>query len=538
MERIRFRSWDRLRPTGRSAAAALAVAMLGTVFVGSSNGGGAPAGAASSCSAPQTTKAALAAVSKAPSPKTPAKKLHTYSVGDTPIGVLHKDRAAWTLVLKYVPGFKTLAGWELQAIQSDTFTTIEGYAPSTFRPTAMAHLNNALGKLKPKVPYSEPTTTTEQADVVPYTLPNPLELTNCKPVRNAATWWKERRPQIYTLYQKLVYGVAPGRPADEHFEVTESGGSAFDGMAITKQVVIYLSNSPGAPTIQLDEWLPAQAKGQSPMFLMLDPVSPSQMFPVSPTATEALEGVGTAANAEAFLKAGIGIAGYDYEDVDPDSATGYDQGIRGFDANEAPESQRAPDAWGSIAAWAWSMSRVEDYFQTDPGVNAKRVAVFGISRLGKAALWAAASDRRFAAVIASSSGKLGAALMRRNFGGTIASPDYWVAKNLTPFFNHVNLLPVDTNMLLALIAPRPLLLQTGKLDYGSDPKGEFLAAKAATQVYHLLGAQGLATAKWPSSKPVLSNVGYTMANGGHGPAPSSWAVYVRFLQLRLLTKKG
>src|SRR4030095_7994959 len=119
-----------------------------------------------------------------------------------------------------------------------------------------------------------------------------------------------------------------------------------------------------------------------------------------------------------FLDAGIGVAAYNYGDVDPDFAGGYPLGVRGH-LGKGDEASQPADAWGAISAWAWSLSRVQDYLETDPAVDAKRVAINGASRLGKTVLWAPARDQRFAAVIACCSGKIGAGLMRRNFGASI-----------------------------------------------------------------------------------------------------------------------
>jgi hypothetical protein len=114
--------------------------------------------------------------------------------------------------------------------------------------------------------------------------------------------------------------------------------------------------------------------------------------------------------------------------------------------------------------------------ETDKDVDAKRVAIFGVSRLGKTVLWAGAHDTRFALVIASCSGEGGAALSRRNYGETIkhlVAPTrypYQFAGNYQKFGDHVDQFPVDAHMLISLIAPRPLLLQTGDADGWSDPK--------------------------------------------------------------------
>lgn len=85
-------------------------------------------------------------------------------------------------------------------------------------------------------------------------------------------------------------------------------------------------------------------------------------------------------------------------------------------------------------------------------------------------------------------------------------------------------------MLLALIAPRPVLLQTGDRDIAGDPHGEFLAAAAASPVYELLGARGLDATRWPPRAPILNDVGYVMHHGGHGMMASDWDVYLQFLE--------
>jgi hypothetical protein len=181
-----------------------------------------------------------------------------------------------------------------------------------------------------------------------------------------------------------------------------------------------------------------------------------------------------------------------------------------------------------------------DYLEKDPGVDARQVALFGASRLGKTVLWAGARDTRFAAVIACCSGEGGAALSRRNYGETVAhltAPGrfpYQFCANYAKFAQHVEQLPVDANMLVALMAPRPLLLQTGDTDFWSDPKGEFLAAEAAGPVYTLLGKRGLETDQWPpAGTAVMHTLGYYMHAGGHGTLPGDWSQYLAFLRMHL-----
>ncbi len=392
----------------------------------------------------------------------------------------------------------------------------------------------------------------DEAKAGTYSLPDPLKLNNGKTVRDARTWYSRRRPEIVELFETQQYGRAPGRPADESFEVVDAGTPALNGKAIRKQVTIYLSEDKTGPSIDLLIYIPAAATKPVPMFFSINfgPIQNAVKDPgikpetawdpktntrIMPTIDRGFGHI----DAEVLLDAGYGVATYYYGDVDPDYADGFANGIRARYLKPG-QKDRSPEDWGSIAAWAWGMSRVEDYFETDKSIDAKRVAIHGVSRLGKTVMWAGAHDQRFAAVIASCSGEGGAALSHRDYGETIAhltAPSrypYQFAANYAQYAGFPDKAPMDANLLIALIAPRPLLLQTGNTDYWSDPKGEFLAEVAAGPVYKLLGKQDLGTDIWPAAKqPIINDLGYYMHDGGHGMVPTDWGIYVEFLKTAL-----
>jgi hypothetical protein len=392
----------------------------------------------------------------------------------------------------------------------------------------------------------------DESKVGTYTLPDPLKLGDGKPVRDAKTWTEKRRPEIVKIFETQQYGIASGRPADESFEVVDKGTPALDGKAIRKQVTIHLSKDATWPEIHLLVYLPASAKKPVPMFFSInfgaiqnavdDPgITPQKVWDPKTNTLIMPTGRGFGRlNVEPLLDAGFGVATFYYGDVDPDYLTGFPNGIRARYLKPG-QTERGSEDWGSIAAWAWGMSRVEDYFETDKSIDSKRVAIHGVSRLGKTVMWAGAHDQRFAAVIASCSGEGGGALSHRNYGETIAhltAPTrypYQFAPNYAKYSGFPDTAPMDANMLVALIAPRPLLLQTGSTDNWSDPKGEFLAAVAAGPVYRLLGKQDLGTDVWPAAKaPIFSNgLNYYMHDGGHGMVPTDWDIYLQFLKAQL-----
>jgi hypothetical protein len=391
----------------------------------------------------------------------------------------------------------------------------------------------------------------DESKVGAYTLPDPLVLSDGKAVRDIKTWEVKRRPELVKLFETQQYGIAPGRPAGESFDVFDPGTPALNGKAIRKQVVIWLNKEKTGPHINLVEYLPAKAGKPSPVLLSInfgaiqnavdDPgIRPIQVWdPKTNTKIDASQSRNFGRlNADILLDAGIGLATFYYGDIDPDYTEGFSNGIRA--TNLKSEADRPGDAWGTIAAWAWGMSRVQDYFETDKAVDSKRVAIHGVSRLGKTAMWAGAHDQRFAAVIASCSGEGGAALSRRNYGETLAhmtAPSrfpYQFAANWAKYSGFPDTAPMDANLLVALVAPRPLLLQTGDTDFWSDPKGEFLAAVSAGPVWKLYGKQDLGTTTMPKAgEPILHDLSYEMHSGGHGMVPTDWNVYVDFLKLYL-----
>lgn len=386
-----------------------------------------------------------------------------------------------------------------------------------------------------------------------YTLPDPLKLANGKPVKDAKTWTDKRRPELLRLIEENQFGKVPGRPADMTFEVFDPGTPAFGGKAIRRQVTIYFTKDKAAgPYADLLIYLPAGATKPVPVMLNAgftannlavdDPgVKVGRIWNVQQK--QRLPATGASRfgrlNVLATIERGFGIAVVNYADIEPDAIGAIAGGIRQVYLKPG-QAEPGPDEWGAISAWSWGFSRVLDYLETDKDVDAKRVALFGVSRLGKTVLWTGARDPRFALVIASCSGEGGAAVARRNYGETLAHMShptryqYQFAANYGKWAANPAEWPVEANLLVALMAPRPLLLQTGNTDIWSDPTGEFLSAVSATPVYRLFGRDGLETEQMPQAGQIVGGtLAYYMHQGGHGTIPSDWEVFLQFMEKHL-----
>ena len=198
-----------------------------------------------------------------------------------------------------------------------------------------------------------------------------------------------------------------------------------------------------------------------------------------------------------------------------------------------PSYQQRSDNFGTIGAWAWALSRIMDYLETDKAIDRQHVAVFGWSRLGKAALWAGASDPRFALVISHESGAGGAKLFHRGVGESLRRLctvfPHWYAKSFRQYMDKDTLLPFDQHMVIGLVAPRPVYIGSAQDDKGADPAGEFASAVAATPVYKLFSTNGLpASTLPPLNQSVQGQIGYHIRPGGHDVTDYDWEQYLRF----------
>ena len=372
-------------------------------------------------------------------------------------------------------------------------------------------------------------------DKVPaFTLPDLLAGT-----RTAKEWENKRRPELVKLFEEEMYGSVPGKPDGLHFLVRDNEPSALDGLATRRQVRVFFDTEESEYE-DLLIYVPNKRKGPVPTFLGVNffgnhtiDTDPGIFLPdslryradytVGPRGSQAQRWP-----LRTILERGYAVATFCCEDVVPD-ADGY-AGIR---------SKYDGYSWGALAAWGWGLSRALDYLETDADVDASRVAIFGHSRMGKAAVWAGARDTRFAMVVSNASGCGGAAISRRRYGETVRRINthfpYWFCEAFHKYGDNEDLLPFDQHELLALIAPRPLYVESGSEDRWSDPRGEFLGLANATPAYELYGYEGFAPSEWPGvEQPVTKGrTGYHIRAGRHEILLYDWLRYLDFADKNL-----
>ena len=337
--------------------------------------------------------------------------------------------------------------------------------------------------------------------------------------------WRPRREEILELFREHVYGRSPGRPDRLDFEVVERDDAAMGGAATLTRVAIVSTQAGRHHRFVLTLFVPNGAKGPVPVFLLLNNRPPGNVDPARAEKSGFWP-------AEAVIARGYGIAALQVSDLAPDDKEQYRQGVIGLFRGNAVGDE--PSAWKALGAWAWGASRALDYFETHPAVDARRVAVVGHSRGGKAALWAGAQDERFALVVSNESGEGGAALSRRHYGETIERITtvfpHWFAGRYSTYTGRPEALPVDQHMLLALIAPRPLYVASADEDLWADPRGEFMALAHASPAYALWGDPPIAAeAMPPLEQPLVAGRrGYHVRRGGHNLTPYDWERFMDF----------
>ena len=373
----------------------------------------------------------------------------------------------------------------------------------------------------------------DEAKASPYPLPDPLLLKNGQRVSDAQTWWTQRRPELVNDFLTYMYGRIPENTPKITWEVTATDPHALGGQAIMKRVVGHIDNSrysQAKPSINITLFTPANAAGPVPVMVVVTagPGGYGAPRPQNRPTTQPAPRPGDPCYQ--LLAIGWGYATVEVGPIQADYAGGLTTGIIGLMSQGKP---RKPDDWGALAAWAWGMSRAMDYFETDPSVDARQVGIEGHSRYGKAALLTAALDERFAIVFPSCSGEGGAKPSRRNWGETLdnIASSHWMAINFRQYAGHWNDLPVDSNELIALVAPRPIFLTGGTKDQWADPHGAFLAAVSADAVYTLLGKKGLGATQMPAPDQALMSgeLAFRYHAGPHTDT-LDWPTFLQFAQ--------
>lgn len=366
--------------------------------------------------------------------------------------------------------------------------------------------------------------------------------------------WEPRRKELLQLFGDQMFGHAPDEKVKVTWKSVESG-DAFNGVARRQQLRVTLSTAAGELPIDLLLYTPADSKEPCPTFLGLnfrgnhaetpDPavLLPSSWLPDTKDgstdnhrATE--KGRGSQSHrlpVEMIVKEGFGVAAAYYGDIDPDFHDEWNNGLHALFPNFRP-GQEHPERWGSIAAWAYGLSRLLDVLEQVPEVDGERVIVFGHSRLGKTSLWAGATDTRFAGVISNDSGAGGAALSKRIFGETVArlntSFPHWFCHNYRKYNENEENMPFDQHQLLALIAPRLLHVGSATEDLWADPRGEFEATRAASPIFEKLGVGGLKAKEMPApGEASIGQVSYHLRIGPHDLAAADWQQYLKSAKL-------
>lgn len=388
----------------------------------------------------------------------------------------------------------------------------------------------------------------QQEEKVPeYELPPLLQSVSGGPITSAEQW-QGNRNDLLAQFSQHIYGQTPEHRIPAEVRVIESSETALGGKAVRQQVELKFREHKVTVLI----YRPNNVMEPVPAFLALNfrgnhTVSdhPAVLLTDSWVRKDEAQGVlsnqATDANRgqrvrrwplEMIIDRGYALVTAYYGDFYPDHRDGQADSILGLFGSDV-NSHSSAARWGAIGAWSWGMSRMLDYLEQDEGIDAARVVAIGHSRLGKASLWAAAQDQRFAAAISNNSGAVGAALSRRQFGETVkiitAMFPHWFTDQFKQYADREAELPVDQHQLLALLAPRPVYVASASEDHWADPRGEFLAARAAAEVYSLFDAPTSKLSTMPTAGEALYGpISYHLRAGKHDMLDFDWRHYLNF----------
>ena len=368
----------------------------------------------------------------------------------------------------------------------------------------------------------------------PKNVPELLATESGARVEDADTWERVRRPEIVRTLLEQEYGVRPvERPTDLAFAETAAPEECYGGKALRKRIRATYSGPGGKGEINFSVWIPKR-KRPAPVFIHSSPrpaetaddkngPRPHYWLPV-----------------DDIVSRGFAVAAYCNQDVAEDWK-GADVATTGVFKVFGPRNllERKPTEWGILSAWAWGMSRVLDWVETEPLLDAGRAAAVGLSRNGKTALVAGAFDTRFALTISCCSGCSGAKLNHMSLWGSedlkaIMIAKKWFCPNYARYvgLDQTKKMPFDQHWLLALVAPRLLYVSSASEDMWAGQRGEFAALELASPVWRLYGKSGLVAHGFPKADVPLhaGNAAYHLRTGLHDITRYDWQCYMDFAE--------
>jgi len=349
-------------------------------------------------------------------------------------------------------------------------------------------------------------------------------------VTTVAQWEQTRRPELFGLFQEHVYGRNPiGRPDSLRFEALGDTAEMMDGKAIRKRVRIHYEGPGGKGQFDVTAFIPKGGR-KVPGFLLICNRPPAANIDPDRNVKSPFW------PAEEIVARGYAAIAFFNQQVAPDKDVGFKEGVHAIFTPD-PE-KRTPSSWATLAAWAWGASRVMDWIETEPLLDAQRIAVVGHSRGGKTALWCGVTDPRFALAVSNGSGCGGAKLNRMDLPKSehinqIADPKrfgYWFCENFKKYMGHEDALPIDQHQLLALMAPRLVYVASAKEDEWAGPEGEFESCKLSSPAWALYGKKGLVGDTFPEVNTPMQegSVGYHIRPGKHDLTLYDWERFMDF----------
>ena len=383
----------------------------------------------------------------------------------------------------------------------------------------------------------------DESEVPLYTLPDVLTAVDGSKITTAAQW-EANREALVQVFRDVMYGRRPPMADKVEYTLLSEKKGALDGTAVMRQIELKftMNNGKSHKAVML-LFIPADAKGPVPVYCGLTFIGnhvvcddPDILITGSVGAEfrsfDYTRGVQSRRfDLKTFMKRSIALAVCSYHDFFPDDYKGWKKSIWSLFVPEEEMEPRIKNA-SAIGAWAWGLSRMLDYLETVPEIDADKAAVFGHSRLGKTSLWAAVEDTRFKFAHVNDSGCGGAAPNRRLFGETLfcmcsnssGFGHYWFSEYVNDVCLTPEKMPVDQHQLIALVAPRGVAVHSATEDLWADPTGEYISLWNANPVYALYGKNTLTSATPPPpDTPVGTDMSYFLRKGNHDLLPSDWA---------------